>query len=93
MNFKCSIVNRLVAIVIFVGVLTPLISFAREPIDIAQAIEYALVQNRELVRSALAVDSSELGVRSAQTEFQISLRPQASSSSVFAGDKKERVYI
>lgn len=85
-----SIVNRLVVFVLFVGALTPLISFAQEPIDIERAIEYALVQNRELVRSALAVDSSELGVRSARTEFQISLRPEASSG--FSGDKNPRKY-
>lgn len=77
---------------LFAGLLTPLISFAQEPLDIARAIEYALRQNRELVRSALAVDSSELGVRSAQAEFQISLRPEASSSSVLAGDKNAKAY-
>ena len=71
--------KELLALILSAGVLTPLLSFAQEPLDLAHAIEYALAQNKQRVRSALAVDSSKLGVKSAQTEFQISLRPEASS--------------
>jgi outer membrane protein TolC len=72
-------VKGLFALILSAGVLTPLLSFAQEPLDLERAIEYALAQNKQLVRSALAVDSSKLGVKSARTEFQISLRPAASS--------------
>ena len=52
--------------------------FSEEEIDIAKAINYALVQNRELVRSALSIDSRALGITTAEVEFQVSIRPEAS---------------
>lgn len=73
-----SISSGLVVIV-FLWTSTP--AFAGKTIkdiDLPQAINYALAQNRELVRSALAIDSSALGVTHAKAGFQISVRPGAS---------------
>ena len=61
------------------------IAWASESIDLTQAINYALTQNRSLVRAALDVDATKFGIDVSQADFQLSVRPQASVNSS-AGD-------
>lgn len=67
-----SLVNGLVALVLLLGTNQ---SFAQARLDLPGAINYALSQNRQLVRSALSIDSSGLRGADARTEFQPSIRP------------------
>ena len=54
-------------------------------IDLSQAINYALAQNKDLVRAALDVDASRYGIDATEAEFRVSVRPQASATGT-AGD-------
>ncbi|MEK6691171.1 MAG: TolC family protein [Nitrospirota bacterium] len=65
----------LITVIFFIGSLR---TFAQESINLPQAINYALTQNKELRRSALAIDSGSLGVTGAKAEFQVSVRPEGS---------------
>jgi outer membrane protein TolC len=67
------LVKGLIGVVLFLKALP---AFAQEQIDLPQAINYALTQNRELKRSALGIDSSTLRITGARAEFQVSVRPE-----------------
>lgn len=57
------------------------IACASESIDLSQAINYALTQNKTLVRTALDVDATRFGIDVSQADFRLSVRPQASVNS------------
>ena len=54
------------------------VASADDSIDLTQAINYALAQNRNLVRAALDVDATGFGVDASRAEFGLSVRPYAS---------------
>ena len=66
-----SAVGRLVALLLS----SCTVGFAQEELDLVQAINRALAQNRQLVRSAQSLDSSALQVTVARADFQLNLRP------------------
>jgi outer membrane protein TolC len=70
-----TVIKGLASIVLF---LISLQSFAQETIDLPQAINYALTQNRELARSALGVDFSAFEVTKANAEFRLKISPEVS---------------
>ena len=70
-----SIVILLLKLFLFMGVDA---SFAQESLELSQAINYALAQNRKLVRAAHTVDSRGLGIIGAEAEFKYSVRPAVS---------------
>jgi len=74
-NTGLTIIKGFTSIVFF---LISLQSFAQETIDLPQAINYALTQNRELGRSALGVYSSAFEVTKAKTELQLNISPEVS---------------
>lgn len=49
---------------------------AYEAIDLPQAINLALKQNKELLRTSLNIDLGNLGIAAAQAEFGLSVRPE-----------------
>ena len=49
---------------------------AAEKIELEQAINYALTQNRQLALSALSTESTDLGVTRANLQFEPSYRPE-----------------
>jgi outer membrane protein TolC len=53
---------------------------AVQSIDLTQAINYALAQNRDLARSALDVGAARYGIDASQAEFRLSVRPEASAT-------------
>lgn len=53
---------------------------AVQSIDLSQAINYALAQNRDLARSALDVGAARYGIDASQAEFRLSVRPEASAT-------------
>jgi outer membrane protein TolC len=61
------------------------IACARESINLSQAINYALTQNKALVRTALDVEGTRFGIDVSEADFRLSVRPQASINSS-AGD-------
>ncbi|MEE8366455.1 MAG: TolC family protein [Gammaproteobacteria bacterium] len=63
------------ALVFFIG-LGP--SSAAEKIELEQAINYALTQNRQLALSALSTESTALGITRANLQFEPSYRPEVS---------------
>ena len=67
---------ELITIILLVGSAH---AVAAEPIDLPQAIDYALAQNKALVRSALSIDSGAFGVNNAEAEFQVRVRPGITS--------------
>jgi outer membrane protein TolC len=71
-----SFILGLVAVILLYS---PSTGRTEEAIDLPQAINYALTQNKELRRSALAIELGSLGLAGARAEFGISLRPEAVS--------------
>jgi len=71
--------TRLIGFVSAVLALSHSIAGAAE-VDLQQAINYALTQNKSLVRAALDVDASRFGIDVTQAEFGLSIQPQASIS-------------
>lgn len=61
--------------------LCPIPVFAQEHLDLPQAINYALSQNKELVRTAFSIDSGQLHEADATTEFQPNISPDVMLSS------------
>lgn len=57
------------------------------PLDLPQAIQYALEHNRDLAQGALSLRGSELNVPAAQADFGISLRPEALARSTQGEDR------
>lgn len=55
-------------------------SYAAESLDLTQAINYAMAQNRTLILSASSVKSSELGIVGAKSEFRFSVRPNVTAA-------------
>lgn len=55
-------------------------AWARESIDLTQAINHALGHNRDLARAALDVGASRYGIDASQAEFRLSVRPEASAT-------------
>jgi outer membrane protein TolC len=53
----------------------PARGYGQDSLDLPQAINFALSQNRELLRSALSIDLGGLGVAGARAEFGLSVRP------------------
>ena len=57
------------------------IACAGESINLTQAINYAVTQNKTLARTALDVDGTRYGIDVSQADFRLSVRPQASINS------------
>jgi outer membrane protein TolC len=72
---ELTIIKGFAFIVFF---LISLQNFAQETINLPQAINFALTQNRELGRSFLGVDSSAFEVTKAKTDFQLNISPEVS---------------
>ena len=62
------------------------IAWASESIDLTQAINYALIQNKIIVRAALDVDATRFGIDAEKAEFRVSVRPHASLTGSEADD-------
>ena len=67
----------LITLILLFGVYPAL---AQEGIDLPQAINYALSQNKELVRTALTVDLGQLREAHASVEFDTNIRPDVMTS-------------
>lgn len=61
---------------------------AVQSIDLTQAINYALTQNRDLARSAFDVGAARYGINASEAEFRLSVRPEASVT----GSAEDRGY-
>jgi outer membrane protein TolC len=77
-----SIIPVLLAIILLYS---PLTGYAEEAIDLPQAINYALTQNKELQRSALSIELGSLGIAGAEAEFGLSLRPEGAALGLTEG--------
>lgn len=58
--------------------LAPAAVRAQEAIDLPGAIRRALLQNRDLRRSALSSEAADLGIAAARADFGLMVRPEAS---------------
>jgi outer membrane protein len=64
-------------------------AFAEEPIRIEDAIDLALKQNRDLQVTALNLESQVLSVKSARSDFSISIKPGGNANSSVDSDSFE----
>lgn len=66
------------AAVLFLLLVEAQMSRAQQQIDLPQAVNYALAQNKRLARSSLDVNANALRVSEAQADFLVSVRPELS---------------
>ncbi len=90
MNFVTKIYDHIVSILFAILVVLPGSAYGVQEIDLEQAINLALKQNRNLVLSVFSTQAASFGVAAANSEFRLSARPVANLDTNDQGEVTSR---